>query len=419
MNGRTFVIAGLIAFGLSGLPSTAPGVVLQVKTRSFVLDSTKAQKLSTSPGIVAFHPQLTKAVELSPALAGQQLIAQEVRVQRMSPVAERPQIRSGMLQWRVPLEIQARDKMGITHVMVPRMQMLDQGLLWNGELSRYLGKVRVWLEDKVAPASGYALESPVALEIGGEASSFAPARWDVPRVGLPSQDVDIAVAGARAADSIQILVAATSSSQQATLEASTAALKVPLSGTAIAIRPPRQSLQGWGLEAGEVTIQTAASTAEKPLVASLTCAEGRPRAQTVAIGTDGIAVARVRSGAPGMDTVWVSIEGRNPRYALIDYRWPLMFLAWALGGGLLGSLLRNLGQSPDAAKTKRPRLGTQVAVGILCGILTTGLYVVGFPVLPALAQGQSGGAVTGVLAAVGAFLGRDWLAGMLGDKKTN
>ncbi len=423
MNGRPIVSAGLLAWALLGVPSPARAVLLQAhstnlaQVRSFVRDSAARRTLQLQPGIVSFLPNRPQAVQLTPALADQALQAREVRVERTSAVAASPEIQNRILQWHVPLDIRARDVAGVGRRMLPKMEMVDQGLLWDTGVGRYVGRVRVWLEDRDSPAAGYELEAPgIALEIGGEASSYDPARWEVRRVGRPSRDVDIAVAGMRPRDSIQLLVGVTSSDPRATPESATAALMVPLRGTELEVLPSRQSLQGWGLEEGEVSIHTVPSTTARPQAVSITCSAGQPRAQTAEIGANGFVKARVRSGAPGLDTLWVTSEGRRQRYALIHYQVPIAFLLWALGGGLLGSLLRSLGRTRESKRVKEPQLGILLAVGILCGILTTGVYVVGFPIFPEAVHGQSGGVVTGVFAAIGAFLGRDWLADKLGGK---
>jgi hypothetical protein len=382
MNGRTFIAGVALTLILAGAAATDP----------------------PSP------PRRPIIVSTRPLRPGQ------VQVSRVSTVAVRPTITANALQWRVPLEIQVRDLSGITHKLMPRMELVGAGLEWDRSLERYSGQVRVWLEDKTTPTVGYQLEVPVPMEIGGEASSYAPPRWDVPRAGLPSSDVEIRVVGPRQVDSIAITVAATSSGHGVSLDVSTASLKVPLAGEPMSISPAQQSIQGWGLEAAEVTITTSPSTPGHPLRVSVSSSRGTPRAQTVAIDSVGQGIARVRSGAPGLDTLWVNLENRYRESAIIDHQRPWMFLLWALGGGLVGSFLRTLGKSSGRSSHSVRRFAIRQLVGILCGLLTMGLYSIGFPILPRIVTGQSGGIVTGVIAAVGAFLGRDWLAKMLGDK---
>lgn len=383
---------------------------------SFVRDSVATVRpTALRTGVVSVFPNRA-AAQLQPAALSGQLQAREIRVQRVSSVAERPRVAANnALQWKVPLEITARDRAGVTHTLRPRVEMVGAGLEWDRMLGRYMGRARVWLEDQLAPASGYALEAPVAIEVGGEASDYEPPRWEVPKAGLPSTDVQITVAGARPGDSIQLKVAATSSAQQVALEEATAAITMPLSGEPMVVRPAHQSVQGWGLENAELTITTSPSTPAQRLQVSVTSARGMTRAQTIPIDSLGQAIARIRSGTPGRDTIWVNLENRYMRFALVDHQAPWFFLLFAVGGGLVGSFLRTLGRPAGQSKHPGRSFFIQQVIGVLCGIVFMGLYHVGFPVLPAIATGQSGGILTGVIAAVGAFLGRDRLAKVLGE----
>lgn len=402
--------AGFVPAGAQPLGSTDRFAAM----RSFVRDSTARVRASTLGGqVVSTRPNLA-AAQLVPVATAGQLAAREIRVGRVSDLAGQPRLANPrQLLWKVPLQIQARDQQGATHTLLPRMELDGRGLAWDRTLERYIGRVRVWLEDEAAPATGYALEAPVALEVGGEASDYDPTRWDVSRAGRPSQDVKITVAGARERDTIEIKVAATSSAQQVALENATAAIKMPLTGEPMRVEPARQSVQGWGLEAAELTITTSPSAPGRSHTVSVTSARGMTRAQPLEIGPNGVAIARIRSGAPGLDTVWVNLENEYRRYALVEHKAPWIFLLFAIGGGLVGSFLRTLGRSTGRAKHPGRARMVHVIVGVLCGLLSTGLYHVGFPILPAIATGQPGGIVAAVVAAVGAFLGRDWLAGVL------
>lgn len=414
-----FGLVAAAACFVAGLPASPAGAQphssLMFAKASFVRDSVALLKPSTVAGKIVTASPNHVATPVAPAALGSRLAAREIRVRRVSSVTEPPRAAgSNLLQWRVPLEIQARDRLGVTRTLRPRIEMVGAGLDWDRTLGRYGGQVRVWLEDQAAPASGYALEAPVAVEVGGEASDYDPPRWDIPRAGLPSQDVGIAVAGARNANAIQIKVAATSSGQQATLEEATAAISMPLTGEPMSVSPVRQSVQGWGLETAELTITTSPSTPTQTLQVSVASARGMTRAQTITIDPAGQAIARIRSGTPGRDTIWVNLENRVTRFAIVEHQQPWAFLLFAIGGGLVGSFLRTLGRSSRAKHPGRA-FAIQQLIGVLCGLLATGLYHVGFPVLPAIATGQSGGIVIAVIAAAVSFLGRDWLAKRLGE----
>jgi len=410
-------VIGALAACLAPAEAQDTGSVPRFLTaRSFVRDSVAPVRVTAlRPGVISMIPNRV-ATPLQPAALRGQLQAREIRVERVSSVAERPRVAANdALQWKVPLEIKARDNHGVTHTLRPHVEMIGAGLEWDRTLGRYIGKVRVWLEDQIAPASGYALEAPVAIEVGGEASDYDPPRWDVPNAGFPSKDVQIVVAGARPRDTIQIKVAATTSGGQVALEEATAAIRMPLSGEPMTIRPVHQSVQGWGLENAELTITTSPSTSGQRLQVSVTSARGMTRAQSIPIDSLGHAIARIRSGTPGRDTIWVNLENRYMRFALVDHQPPWIFLLFAVGGGLVGSFLRTLGRPPSRSKHPVRAFLIQQVIGVLCGIVTMGLYHVGFPILPAIATGQSGGILTGVVAAVGAFLGRDRLAKVLGE----
>jgi hypothetical protein len=86
--------------------------------------------------------------------------------------------------------------------------------------------------------------------------------------------------------------------------------------------------------------------------------------------SDGGGVVKLRSAGLGPATVSARAPGWLPVQTTITYRWPIVFLAAALLGGLLGAFV-GLG---DLRRRSRSALVRSATRGILVGVVVSAVY---------------------------------------------
>jgi hypothetical protein len=124
------------------------------------------------------------------------------------------------------------------------------------------------------------------------------------------------------------------------------------------------TVQGYGFEAVEVTVQAEGLANPEGLSVTLDATRGRIEpSRLVTLNAQGVASAQLRSEGQGTAVVSASAGVlRAPEPRTVDFVAPVSFLLWAVGGGLLGGFARLL------AKKRRlsPKASTRAVTAGCC-----------------------------------------------------
>jgi len=163
------------------------------------------------------------------------------------------------------------------------------------------------------------------------------------------------------------------------------------------------TVQGYGFEAVEVTVQAEGLANPEGLSVTLDATKGRIEpSRMITLNAQGVASAQLRS--EGQGTAVVSATAgvlRAPEPRTVEFVAPVSFLLWAVGGGLLGGFARLL------AKKRRlsPRASTRaVTAGVLLGLLVALAYTQGVKLLAVIPTASSGQALVAMIAALTAVI---------------
>jgi len=130
----------------------------------------------------------------------------------------------------------------------------------------------------------------------------------------------------------------------------------------------------------------------------------------VRLDDQGVAAATLRSSSVGRATIAASAAGAVSDAKPIDFAWPVVFLASALLGGALGSLVKT-GGAKTGARRSAGRAGTawiwtrRILLGALTGLIVAVLYVLGVNVLPVPLSATMSEALVFAVAVLGAVFG--------------
>jgi hypothetical protein len=164
------------------------------------------------------------------------------------------------------------------------------------------------------------------------------------------------------------------------------------------------SIDGFGFEAVDVTVQAKGIPKLEGMPVTLFLQGGGGRFEPgsqLTLDANGRATAKLRSSGLSPNVVVAATlgNGATAQAAPIGYVWPIAWFVFAVGGGVLGGVLKQL-----TAEKQRKWLAA-IVVSVVLGLLAAGLYALSVPTIPVLPVGTGGQLVVAMVAALSAFAG--------------
>lgn len=257
----------------------------------------------------------------------------------------------------------------------------------------FRGAVTLGLVDTLQPDRADSLPTPIWFHISSDAGDARPQDLAIRHTSLPPYSS--VITAAFPGDSVRVLV-------QPALTLSPIATWLAVRRTLLQLEPATSRILGFGLATTElhVSLPVEAGSQKRDVIVTARRGVPKPSVLSLAGGESGISV--IRSSAVGRDTV-IATSGQLRSGALeLVYAWPFVFLAAALLGGVIGSLM-------DAAAVRRRGTPASrrayVASGLAAGVFAAVAMVIGLNVTGTSLPQTSGEATVFVVAALGTVLG--------------
>lgn len=257
----------------------------------------------------------------------------------------------------------------------------------------FRGSVALGLVDTLQPDRAVTLPAPIWFHLSAEAGDVSPPDVPIRHTSFPPSAA--IVTAAAPGDSIRLLV-------QPALTLTPIVIWLAVHRTLVAVEPATGRIPGFGLGHTElhISLPAQAGAARRDVVLSARHAAPDPSVVSLAGGETGRSL--IRSSGVGRDTVTATSGPLRSAPLELVYGWPLLFLAAALLGGIVGSVMdceairrRGTPASRRAFVVSGLAAGLFAAVAIAIGLNVTGVD------LPE----TSGEAMVFVVAALGTVLG--------------
>jgi hypothetical protein len=267
------------------------------------------------------------------------------------------------------------------------------GLLSAIDAAGFKGSIFVGLQDLNDPAARYDLPRPISLLVTAPASEVSPRQFEIGHTSLPF--TEIALVAPDPPDALSVTVQASGTSERATID-------IPVTRPRLELSFARSWIQGFGLEATDVTVRSVGLNNPAGRVVTFSSDFGSVDPSRVTLDEQGIGTTTLRSVSLGQGSVSTSSPPLSAASGMVQFGWPIGFLVAATLGGVAGALL---GRARATGRRKRHTAAAAVGIGVLTGLVTVALFAVGVNVLPIQPTATAGEALTFALAAVGAFTG--------------
>ena len=266
-------------------------------------------------------------------------------------------------------------------------------LAYAGATHEFRGALHVGLEDSLDPAESHRLASPIRFLLNGDRVSVTPSALSLMHTNLPFERVGLAAASP--GESVRVHI-------RPAFNPRGVDVWVPVQRPAITLEPVTPAVTGLGLAVAivHVTLPTEAGTT--PRVVRLSAKRAIPEPSELTLAGGETRDAKVRSVGIGPDTLYARSDPFHSDRVVIVYTWPIRFLAAALLGGLLGSVVAGYGARRRGKGTSRGAYGLG---GLATGLLVAIAFAVGLNLTGLELVTQYGEAVVFVVAALGALLG--------------
>lgn len=257
----------------------------------------------------------------------------------------------------------------------------------------FRGSLALGLVDTLQPERVVTLPVPIWFHLSAEAGEVSPADVPIRHTSLPPSAA-VVTAGVPG-DSLRVLV-----QPALTLRPITTWLAVHR--TLITLEPSTARIAGFGLGRTElhVTLPAGAGPARRDVV--LSARRGTPDPSVVSLAGGETGRSAIRSSGVGRDTVTATSGPlRSPPLEVV-YGWPFVFLAAALLGGVVGSIM-----DCEAIRRRGTPASRRAFVvsGVAAGLFAAVAMVIGLNVTGVDLPETSGEAAVFVVAGLGTVLG--------------
>jgi len=259
--------------------------------------------------------------------------------------------------------------------------------------SSYEGRIFVGLINTLDPLTAIKLPGPVQVTLAGPVDSIMP---DQPLFETTNTFLPITVVARNPKDPVQLSVSTG-------VAISETIVPVSVVNASVSVVNSVSSIAGFGFETTDVTVQARGMPAFEGMPVTLFLQGGsgsfEPSSQ-LKLDASGRATAKLRSSGLSSTVVVAATlsTGATTQAEPIEYTWPTLWLAFAIGGGIIGCVVRQL------SGTRRAWLGA-LTLSVTLGLLAAALYVLGVSTVASLPAGTGGQLVLAVVAALSAIGG--------------
>jgi len=257
----------------------------------------------------------------------------------------------------------------------------------------FRGSVALGLVDTLQPDRTVTLPVPIWFHLSADAGAVSPADVPIRHTSLPPAAA--AVTAAAPGDSLRVLV-------QPALTLTPIAIWLAVHRTLLAVEPATARIAGFGLGSTElhVTMSAGVGAARRDVVLSARRGTPNPSVVRLAAGETGGSI--IRSSGVGRDTVTATSGPLRSAPLELVYGWPFLFLAAALLGGVVGSIM-----DCEAIRRRGTPASRRAFVvsGVAAGLFAAVAIVIGLNVTGVDLPETSGEAAVFVVAALGTVLG--------------
>jgi hypothetical protein len=300
---------------------------------------------------------------------------------------------AGALTYVMPYRWLTVDAAGVERLLAPYFVLLGGGLTYDVRARLYRGVALVGVEDTLHPGAGTVpLARPLRLQLAAtEGGTVSPAQLAIAHTSLDYDSVRIE---SPSPTQVRIRTGA---------DPAGIVIPIPARALALALTPQQSRIEAFGLATTSISIALPPGVGPTDTaVVALRATRSPVRPSVVRVAGSTPAVVRLRSGAPGTDTIHAFVDGVPAGSTIVTFAAPWTFLGATAAGVALGGLLRWAG----AKRRKRLKaLAWDVAKGAPAGLLAAAASAVGLDLL-GLGLDEPGTAIAVlVTAALGAAVG--------------
>ncbi|HET7378957.1 MAG TPA: hypothetical protein VFJ24_02850 [Gaiellales bacterium] len=257
----------------------------------------------------------------------------------------------------------------------------------------FRGSVALGLVDTLHPDRAVTLPVPIWFHLSAEAGDVSPADVPIRHTSFPPSAAT--VTAATPDDSLRLLV-------QPALTLTPITMWLAVHRALLALEPATARIAGFGLGRTElhVSLPAAAGAVRRDVV--LSARRGTPDPSIVSLVGGETGRSAIRSSGVGRDTVTATSGPLRSAPLELVYGWPILFLAAALLGGIIGSVMECEAIRRRGTPASRRAF---VVSGVAAGIFAAVAMVIGLNVTGVDLPETSGEAVVFVVAALGTVLG--------------
>ncbi|HVS12512.1 MAG TPA: hypothetical protein VMV46_01215, partial [Thermoanaerobaculia bacterium] len=258
----------------------------------------------------------------------------------------------------------------------------------------FLGRIFAAVRDVRRPGESRTLETPIELLVTAEVDEVEPRRISLNQTNRFSE---VSLRATSPRDLVRVRLVPSFDPEGAEIE-------MPVLRGELRLTISPREIQGLGLETARVTVQAAGLPSSAGLVVALSSDRGSLEADAPTLNPSGIASTTIRSVSLGEATVRAeaAAAGLAPGEAAVHFVFPWLFLAAALVGGVVGSLIRWARTEHAARRSLWVEL---LVLGVLVGLVVAAAYSIGINLLGLEPKARAGEALVFVLAALGAYFG--------------
>ena len=256
----------------------------------------------------------------------------------------------------------------------------------------FRGSVALGLVDTLHPDRAVTLSAPIWFHLSAEVGDVSPA--DVPIRHTSFPPAAAVVTAAAPGDSLRLLV-------QPALTLTPIITWLAVHRTLLVVEPATARIPGFGLGHTELHISAPALSGPARRDVVLSARHGAPDPSVVSLAGGETGRSTIRSSGVGRDTVTATSGPLRSAPLELIYGWPLLFLAAALLGGIVGSVMDcEAIRRRGTPASRRAYVVSGLAAGLFAAVaIAIGLNVTGVDLCE-----TSGEAVVFVVAALGTVL---------------
>lgn len=385
-SGRIGKLLG-VALLLAGIaqPAAAQFPLDLARIRGSMVHPTAAILVKAPDGAVREVKPNTTSIRVKP---GEYAVAKTA--ERATEVAAPPGTGTG---YQLPVTLATVGATG-TQIALGIIVRTGNGLMPRVDASQYEGRIYVGLVNTLDPLTTIKLPAPVQVTLAGPVQSITP---DQHHFDATNTFVPVTVVARNPRDPVELRVSTG-------VDLSETVVPLSVFNASVSVVTSVPSIAGFGFETVDLTVQAKGIPKLEGMPVTLFLQGGggtfTPTSQ-LTLDANGRATAKLRSSGLSPNVVVAATlgNGATAQAAPIGYVWPVAWLAFAVGGGLMGGVVRQL-----TGKQRRAWLAA-IVVSVLLGFLAAGLYMLGVSTIPAIPSETGGQLVIAVVAALSSIGG--------------